>query len=85
MSNKLRQSLPKKKEIKYCLSKEDWNKMAAALMAAEELFKSAEKVTDEQWHEWTSEMGEKQGFPAIIYHDIPVIVRPMDIPLRKLG
>jgi len=62
---------------RYCLSKEDWEKMAASLMVAEEIFKSAEEISEIDWKEWTSEFGEKQGFPAIIYHDCPVIVKPI--------
>lgn len=52
--------------------------MAAHLMAAEQLFKKAEIVTPAEWIDWTSEFGEGQGFPSIIYHDKPIIIRQID-------
>lgn len=79
MSNQLKKSLKPQKPKIWCLPKDDWDKMAASLMIAEELFKQAEEVNPEQWAEWTSEFSEGQGFPSIIYHDKPVIIRPLSI------
>lgn len=79
MSNKLKNSLrhtPAQPKV-WCLSKEDWDKMAACLLAAEEMFKKAQPVTPDEWDDWTSEFGDGQGFPSIIYHDKPIIIRPL--------
>lgn len=82
MSNKLNRSLQdKSKPVIYCLSKDDWDKFAASLLVAEELFKKAEQVTPEDWTSWTSEFSEGEGFPSIIYHDKPVIIRQPVTPI----
>jgi hypothetical protein len=87
MSNKIKQNMQKPhKQIKRCLSKDDWDKMAAALMVAQELFDKSEIISDKQWQTWTSEMAPDQGFPAIIYHDSPVVIKPQEPELiHKVG
>lgn len=86
MSEHLKKSLQPKRQRRpqvWCLSKEDWDKMAACLMEAKRLFKLAQEVTDVEWSEWTDEFSAEQGFPSIIYHDKPVIIRPPELPLQR--
>jgi len=87
MSKKLKKSISNKpvQPQVWCLSKDDWDKMTASLMVAEEIFKKAEIVTPSEWQTWTSEFGEGQGFPSIIYHDKPIIIRPPESPIHKVG
>lgn len=86
MSNQLKDLLHQDEQPslkRYCLSKDDWDKLAATLIIAQELFESAEEISESDWKAWTSEFSAEQGFPAIIYHDQPVIVKPPKPPLHK--
>jgi hypothetical protein len=83
MSKQLQGKLKKsERPTVWCLPKNEWDNMAGHLLAAEDMFKKAVEVTPEEWQEWTSEFGESQGFPSIIYHDKPIIIRPPETPIQ---
>ena len=84
MSNRLKQSLQNKHHFPeqpkiWSLSQSDWKKLENHLKAAAVIAKRAESVSHEEWNAWTSEFSEGQGFPSIIYHDRPMIIRPLSI------
>jgi hypothetical protein len=86
MSNKLKQSLSTKKDDKariWSLTPDLWQQMEMHLLAAERIYQEALEVTPAQYAEWTAEFSEGQGFHAIIYHDKPIIPRPMGVDKNK--